>query len=238
MCHCAVTSHIGWLAIYHNLSTEGHLKNNLNDVKLEVIYNYTTKEEDANLQQHYFAYLVTYITSVRPGSITVCAGYEADPERNILVDETLRWSDVDFYITPGNRGIAVRLLFRYIKGYRDPHGKLRFDPQRTFKFLPTKTTRYHLDLTFILTGLAFQRGLFGPEFPTIESLHLRKTFQPPKVDRVNARPILLQSTKGDTLFEAKAMKTAGLNPRLSTTLLTLGFVQRFTMYKLRSWETL
>ncbi|KAF7920463.1 hypothetical protein EAE99_008077 [Botrytis elliptica] len=156
-----------------------------------------------------------------------------DPEQNILVDETLRWSDVDFYITPGNRGIAVRLLFRYIKGYRDPHGKMRFDPQRTFTFLPTKTTRYHLDLAFILTGLAFQRGSFGPEFPTIESLHLCKTFQLPKVDRINAHLILLQSTKGDSLFEAKAMKTAALNPRLSTTLLTLGFVQRFTMYSFR-----
>ncbi|TGO43982.1 hypothetical protein BCON_0680g00020 [Botryotinia convoluta] len=219
MWYCKVTSHIGWLAVYHNLSTEGYLKNNLSDIELELIYNYTMKEEDANF--------------VRPGSITVYAGYEADAERNILVDETLRWSDVDFYITPGNRGIAVRLLFRYIKGYRDPHGKLRFDPQRTFTFLPTKTTRYHLDLAFILTGLAFQRGLFGPEFPTIESLHLCKTFQLPKVDRVNAHPILLQSTKGDTLFETKAMKTAGLNARLKTTLLTLGFVQRFTMYSFR-----
>ncbi|KAF7943856.1 uncharacterized protein EAE97_005926 [Botrytis byssoidea] len=233
MWHSIITDHIAWLAVHHGLATENRQKNNLGDTELEVMYNYSIKQADSNLLQHYFAYLVTFITSVRPGSITVCPNYEANKEKGILIDETLRWSDVEFYVYPGNRGIAVRIFFRFVKGYRDPHGKSRFDPQRTFTFLPIKTTRYHLDAAFVLTGLAFQRGLFGPEFPTIESLHLCKTFHIPKVDAVNANPVLLQTTKGDYLFENVAMREPALNPRLQTTLSALGFFQYFTMYSFR-----
>ncbi|TGO15992.1 hypothetical protein BTUL_0033g00300 [Botrytis tulipae] len=225
--HSIITDHIAWLAVHHGLATENRQKNNPGDTELEVMYNYSIKQADSNLLQHYFAYLVTFITSVRPGSITVCPNYEANKEKGILIDETLIWSDVEFYVS------LCEYFFRFVKGYRDPHGKSRFDPHRTFTFLPIKTTRYHLDVAFVLTGLAFQRRLFGSELPTIESLHLCKTFHIPKIDAVNVNPVLLQTIKGDYLFENVAMREPALNPRLQTTLSALGFFQYFTIYSFR-----
>lgn len=127
----------------------------------------------------------------------------------------------------------MRIFFRFVKGYRDPHEILRLDPQRTFTFLPIKTSRYHLDAASMLTSLAFQCSLFELKFPTIESLHLCKTFHIPKVDAVKVNLVLLQTTKGDYLFENVAMREPALNPRLQTTLSALGGFQYLTIYSFR-----
>lgn len=58
-------------------------------------------------------------------------------------------------------GIAARANFRYTKGRGDAHAaNVALDLARKFLLLPTKGTRYELDLSLILFGLAHNRGLF------------------------------------------------------------------------------
>jgi hypothetical protein len=99
--------HIKWLAVQHAFKTTKMEKNNLTDVELDMFWRYTKSYKGANLQQHYFAYLITYITSIRPGSISVSSGHEKDISRGIPRDETLRWSDIDFFNTPDGRGMGL-----------------------------------------------------------------------------------------------------------------------------------
>jgi hypothetical protein len=58
-------------------------------------------------------------------------------------------------------GIAVRVTFRFRKGYWNPHAeKAAKGAWRTFTMLPTKGERYEFDLSLILFGIAVNRGLF------------------------------------------------------------------------------
>jgi hypothetical protein len=98
-------SHIHFLAIKNSLRTTSLEKHNLTDIELELFWNYTKSKRDANLQQHYLAYLLSYITSIRPGSISLGDGYEKDTARGIERDQTMRWSDIDFFNTTDGRGV-------------------------------------------------------------------------------------------------------------------------------------
>lgn len=117
-----------------------------------------------NWKQHYAAWLLSYITSVRPGSITVSPGYERGAELGAAHlrredDETLRWQDVTFFRMEGVEGISVRISFGYLKNSRDLHRQCQQDGQKKPTFLPTRGAKYELDLSAILLGLAFSRGL-------------------------------------------------------------------------------
>ena len=59
-------------------------------------------------------------------------------------------------------GIAVRVTFRYTKGYRNPNleGSKEAGSARTFLFLPSMAERLEFDLPIVLFGIAYERGLF------------------------------------------------------------------------------
>jgi hypothetical protein len=58
-------------------------------------------------------------------------------------------------------GIALRINFRYHKGYRNPILERAVnDATRTFIFLPTVGERLEFDMSTIFLGLAYTRGLF------------------------------------------------------------------------------
>lgn len=59
-------------------------------------------------------------------------------------------------------GIAVRITFRFNKGYQNPNkdGQHVADARRTFLFLPTMAERLEFDMPLILFGIAYERGLF------------------------------------------------------------------------------
>jgi hypothetical protein len=112
--HTFTSDHIHYLATRHSLKVTRMEKNNLTDTELELFWQYTKSQRDANLQQHYLAYILTYITSIRPGSISLSDGGEKDIARGIMRDETLRWSDVDFFNTPDGRGM-IWFRIKHIK---------------------------------------------------------------------------------------------------------------------------
>jgi hypothetical protein len=84
-------------------------------------------------------------------------------------------------------GIAVRIKFRFHKGYRNPHKeKQAVDASRTFTLLPTRGERFEFDLSLILFALAYERGLF---VGTLEEVLAGDEEEIPVVSRVNQQPV-------------------------------------------------
>ena len=121
----------------NNFSIEWREKNNLGDLELDLLWNYVKniKVGRVNFKQHYLAWVLAWITGVRPGSYTICSGYEkgallADGTRR-MTHETLLWSDCQFF-RDDNGEIGIQITFRYSKGFRSPHTQKLVEGARTF----------------------------------------------------------------------------------------------------------
>jgi hypothetical protein len=74
------------------------------------------------------------VTAVRPGSFTVCPGYEAGSivrrldDLNAILrkeDETLRRKDVDF--VRYDHGIGANITYHYMNNHRNPYARRLVD---------------------------------------------------------------------------------------------------------------
>lgn len=78
--HEEVSRHIRLVAVQESLSTRywNWKKNNLSDTELVLIFRYIREQRNgvANLKQHWAAMLLDWLTGARPGSFTVCPGYQ------------------------------------------------------------------------------------------------------------------------------------------------------------------
>ncbi|EMC98256.1 hypothetical protein BAUCODRAFT_23062 [Baudoinia panamericana UAMH 10762] len=225
-------------AITHGFETEWREKTKLTVEELELFWNqiskFTTGRE--NWKQHYTIWILVFMTAVRPGSLTVCYGYE---KGTLLAvggnvtresDETLRWSDIEFFRAPG--GLGLKIMFRYLKGYRDPQRKKQMvSGKRTFTFLPINSSRYFLDLTLLLTGLAFSRGLF--KYESLEALYGGQEKVLELDEEVKKQAVFVASGQDTKLQVDKALHESGLNPKLQEMCEAVGLFQRNTMYSLR-----
>lgn len=85
------TSHIQKEAINLGLSTSHYQKNDLSEMELSLMFKkmqtMTTGVE--NWKQHFIAWLMTYVCSVRPGSITVAPGYEQGTRPKLNITTTI-----------------------------------------------------------------------------------------------------------------------------------------------------
>jgi hypothetical protein len=90
-----------------------------------------------------------------------------------------------------------------------------------------------MDISLLFTAIAFERGLFGPQFKNLEDLHKGEAFVIPKMNKVERLPVFLKSTARETLIEDQGMREHALNDRLRKTCDDLGLYARFTMYSLR-----
>lgn len=182
--HEEVSRHIHMLGVSYALSECQWKKNNLSDGEIALIFAFIMDQKRGlpNLKQHWAAMLLTWLTAVRPGSIVVTIGYEKSaslgmsailmcntvmliyvsqglPGKKRPVDETLRWSDIQFVNMLC--GIAVQVKLRYHKGYRNPNkNDAVIDAVCIFLFLPTQGEKLEFDLPIILFGIAYERGLF------------------------------------------------------------------------------
>lgn len=93
------TAHIHLICIQFDLESRKYEKHNLTDSELSLFYDTILKSDTDvdNAKQHFVAWLLAYFTAVRPGSITVCKGYEKgaslrlqDDRKTRPDDETLR----------------------------------------------------------------------------------------------------------------------------------------------------
>lgn len=166
--HDRVSHHIHMVAVNQELSTDLREKNNLGEFELELFFNQLMLENTRidNWKQHYIAWVLSFITGARPGSISVTPHYRKGAAMGGAVSDsmptrseshTLRWSDVTFERMKD--GIACHIIFRFMKGHQDPHRQQYIMGQREW-FFPPKTTRLHLDVSILMFVLAFERGLF------------------------------------------------------------------------------
>lgn len=128
--HSELTAHIHLVSIEFELQTVKYEKYNLTDSELNLFYDVISKSDDDidNRKQHFVAWLLAYFTAVRPGSITVCKGYEKgasyglqDDRKTRPEDETLRWSDLKWVRYP--HGLGVNITYRFLKNARNPHSQ-------------------------------------------------------------------------------------------------------------------
>ena len=90
------------IATTQRLTTASRPKHFLSENELLMLFQVVMDADRGvkNLKQHYAAWLLAWTTGCRPGSITVGRGYGKDDMMTDGtprgVDETLRWSDVEF----------------------------------------------------------------------------------------------------------------------------------------------
>ena len=236
--HAFSNAHIGFLGITLGLCKSHREKCNLTDMELELLFRGVMGKSasTSNWKQHYLAWLLIWTCSVRPGSFTVCPGYERGASLGAegftrQEDETLRWSDVAFLRI--NDGVIVQISFRYTKGQRNPYTRKLLFGNKKFTFLPSSGNRYHLDVGTVLTAIALQRRLFHPILSWDELL-TSQLFNIPKDPTVNQQAVFLASAVGkNTLIPDKAMREAALNPALRIMADEVGLWSRNTTYSLR-----
>lgn len=235
--HTFTNAHIGFLGITLGLSKSHREKNNLTDMELELFFQGVMGKttSTSNWKQHYLAWLLIWTCSARPGSFTVCPGYESGSSLGAegmtrQEDETLRWSDIAFFRV--NNVVLSQIKFRYTKGQRNPYTrKLLFDT-KMFTFLPSSGNRYHLDVATVLAALALERGLFY-SITNWEDLVSSQLLNVPKDPLVDKQAVFLASAVGkNQLMSDKPMREAALNPALRIMAGEVGLWSRNTTYSL------
>ncbi len=189
-----------------------------------------------NWKQHYAAWVTVWITSVRPGSLTTCVGYEKDSllgdnKSRRAEDETLRWSDMQFFRL-NDGGIGCKIQFRFIKGARDPYSRKVVHGTRRFTILPLNGDQYHLDLALLMTALAYSRGLFA-NVASPEDLFSGTLVNIAKDPRIDQQAVFVASDQSNTLLQNQPMHEKHLTPKLQEMCTAVGLLQRNTMYSLR-----
>ncbi|KAF2271518.1 uncharacterized protein EI97DRAFT_487294 [Westerdykella ornata] len=234
--HSELSAHIAQTALEYDLSTMKHEKNNLGEIEISLIFKEIMKLKTGllNAKQHYTAILLAWTTSARPGSFTIARGYEKGAPTGVegvtrSTDETLYWKDVQFVRMED--GIAARVTLHYTKGYRNPHAADQLvDPSRTFTFVPTRGTRFEFDLSLILFGLAYNRGLFTQTLDQI--LEGDEMFIPTRPE-VAAQPVFVAANQAGSIVPNKGMTPEALNDKLKELCRRIGLLKRNTYYSLR-----
>jgi hypothetical protein len=235
--HTEMAAHLHYIAIKENLQTIHRPRHNLTDAELALFWNKlsTFTEDIANWKQHYIAWVLAYMTAARPGSFTVANGYEkgaslSNVDETLVRDEdaTLRWADIEFRRMEG--GIAVKITFRYDKAHHDPHVPSKLDGKRYFTFIPSQTSRLEYDLSVLLLGLAYTRGLF-PQ--TLDEILCGKEAIIPTQPDVAQQAVFVASDADGGLDPKRPMRVSALNPKLQSICLEVGLLLHNTMY---SWR--
>jgi hypothetical protein len=251
--HNEVSSHIHYIAVKEQLSTVSYEKNSLSDLELGLIFQQIMQEEYSvpNFKQHYAAMLLAWTTAARPGTFTVCRGYEKGAEtgvEGILLqkDETLYWKDVKFFRFDG--AIAASTTFRFHKGYRNLYAADgMIDGARVFKFMPTRGNLFEFDLALILFGLAFNRGLFGSRslddildgddlFPATDPIVAEQAVGTSFnccIPTSNVAKVFVAADQSGSLNADKPMREGALNDKLQRLCTAIGLFKRNTYYSFR-----
>lgn len=240
--HSYNTAAIHKAAHTYKFETAWLKKNNLTDAELSLFWAVIEKPQASmtnleNWKQHYVAWVMMWVTSARPGSLTVGYGYEAGSpiaqDQLRSDDETLRWKDLEFFRVPSESGggIGIKGIFRWQKGLRIPHQQKRKSPDRRFTILPLHANRYHLDLALLLTSLAFSRGLF--HYKSLWELFNGDEVNIQQVGAVSKEAVFLAYDQAGVSPAHKPMHENSLNPKLREMCDLVGLFDRNTVYAFR-----
>ncbi|KAK4569751.1 hypothetical protein LTR86_002720 [Recurvomyces mirabilis] len=237
----SLVSHIHLLGLKHGLEGSHRVKNNLGRAEIKMFFRQLLEQSQQveNWQQNFVVWVLIYMTSVRPGSVTVSPGYEQGASLGASgltrpTDETLRWSDLTFMRHDDFAGIAITVTFKYIKNQRNPYNKKIVQAAKKFTFLPAKGSDYEFDLSALFVGLAFSRGLFDKKYRTVQDLHhgneMFLQLNPP----IAKQAVFVQAEpQSGALAVEHAMKERPLNEKLQQMCRMTGLLNSFTMYSLR-----
>ncbi|KAK6429522.1 hypothetical protein LTR95_014330 [Oleoguttula sp. CCFEE 5521] len=222
--------------LMYDFSSVWREKNNLTDLELNLFWDYINKVQDGreNWKQHYVAWVLVWISAVRPGSFTVCPGYEkgalrADGTKR-TVDETLYFRDLQFFRTEDS-GIGVKITFRYSKGFRNPASQKNVEGTRVVTIFPLNGRRHHLDLALLLTSLAWSRGAFTAA--SVRELYESNLLFLPMNSEVAEQPVFVASNQASDLIPTRAMTEIQLSPKVQSICVAVGLLGRNTIYSFR-----
>jgi hypothetical protein len=221
--HARMTATVTLLGIKYDLETTHLPKNNLTDAELVLFFKQLFKFETgmAKWKLHYLAWVFTYITGVRPGTITIAPGYGKGGDTGVAgvfvrEDQTLRWEDVSF--TRPNllekelgttKGIIVRIKFRYNKGLRSGYTPKSILGHKEFTFLPTRGNRLECDVS----ALAFERGLFA--YASLDDIHADTNRGViPTIQAIPKQAVFVAATQANSIDVSKSMRENALNDKL------------------------
>lgn len=150
------------------------------------------------------------VTGARPGSLALNNAYKGLPH-------FIKWRDVRFFRIEGRRGIFLQITLCWLKGQRDPHHMHANNFKgATFVVYPCRSkVNLCADLTWILTQLAMDRGLFGER--TLEDLETSGDFEIEQDPAIADHPIFLAGREGKSGVsdgEIKPLMSSSLNPVL------------------------
>ena len=126
------------------------------------------------------------------------------------------------------QGIVVQVTFKYLENQRDPFTKAFIEGKKTFTFIPTRNARYEFDLSAVLLALAFDRGLFP--FSTIHALLDDDRVDVPTVASVSQQAVFVASDQAENIVVNKPMKEHALNSKLKQMCVSVGLLERNTMF--------
>lgn len=250
--HGHVNRHIHMVATKFELSQEAREKNLLTSSELDLFYQQIMHEiRRIPAWKHcYAAFLLAYMTAVRPGSFVVTKGYTSGTRlggaggagMKRAETHTLFWKDVSWLRM--RNGIACKITFRYSKGHQDPYRQQYIEGARSV-FLPPKSRRLHLDLSAVLFCIAYERGVFKK--PLEEILNGNE-----KIIATNARVcqeavFVGADTQGEfielrtnsvanilgALITSKVMSSGALNRKLKELCRLVGLLSHYTLYSFR-----
>jgi hypothetical protein len=134
-----------------------------------------------------------------------------------------------------SRGIACSVKFLYVKGHRNPYKSTYVPGERMFTFIPTAGIRFEFDMSVILFGIAYARGLFVETLDELlddfdDALHLI----PLEVKSyIAGQAVFVAATQADTLDPNTAMRYNALNPKLQKMCVLVGLTQYNSFYSFR-----
>jgi hypothetical protein len=241
MWHAYSTAAIHKAAIEQNFETGWLEKNNLTDAELDLFWYQLQRKSMANMniedwRQHFVAWVLVWVTSMRPGSFTVADGYEAGALITVgrfqEVSETLRWRDLVFFRVPEAKGggIGVRITWLYMKGYRNPHKPQQTGGVRKHTILPLQSNRYHQDLALLLVSLAYSRGLF--QYESLYEFFNGNETELRQVPVISDLAVFVAAKQSNGLT-AEPMTEQALNLKLREMCDMVGLYGRNTMYSFR-----
>ncbi|KAF2733773.1 hypothetical protein EJ04DRAFT_564779 [Polyplosphaeria fusca] len=126
--------------------------------------------------------------------------------------------------------ISAELLLRYIEGHWNPYARNHTSGARTFTFLPTNGSRYEFDLSALLFGLVYNRGLFVQSLDEILDGDDRYL----KVHQTVAdQAVFVSSDQSSGILPNRPMAFGGLNAELQDMCEQVGLYKRNVFYSFR-----
>lgn len=144
-----------------------------------------------------------------------------------------KWKDITFRRIPDQSGITLQLNLRWLKGQRQMHSTTKGRKGVTFTIFPPRDRKHAcVDLTWLYTTLAIERGVFGNH--TLEELETSNDSILAQDPTITDHPVFRGGRIGNLGISTEEVVPLGTsNSVLQSTCLLAGIPVRATSYCFR-----